>query len=263
MPTETRFAECYASPKAKMVTAEQLIVALDAAGIERAVVTGYAFADQELCKASNDYIIEAVRQYPERLIGLGAVQPLAGDKAVYEAERCFEAGLQGLGELTADGQHFDITNPAILAPLVELLLKYDKPIMLHSSEPVGHLYGGKGQTTPEKILKLAQNFPALKIIAAHWGGGLLFYELMPEVRASLANVYYDTAATTYLYRFEVFRAAIAACGYQKILFASDYPVLGPARLLERIRAEANLSENEYQAIIGANAANLFGVPENL
>ena len=68
---------------------------MDAAGVALSVVTGFAFADQNRCAASNDYIIEAVRRYPDRLIGLGAVQPLAGDKAVYEVERCLNAGLRG------------------------------------------------------------------------------------------------------------------------------------------------------------------------
>ncbi len=256
---DARFAECYSSPKARMIEAEQLIEALDAAGIAWAVVMGYAFADGALCQLSNDYIIEAVRRYPARLLGLAAVQPLDGDQAVYEMERCFAAGLVGLGEITPDGQHFDVTDRATMATVAEALVTFDRPMLLHASEPVGHLYGGKGQTTPERILRLAQNFPELKLIAAHWGGGLPFYELMPEVRASLANVYYDTAATTYLYRFEVFRTALAACGPEKILFASDYPVLGPARLLNRIRQEANLTPPELEAILGGNAAQLFGL----
>jgi len=254
---ETRFAECYASPKAQMLEARQLIAVMDAAGIEKAIVTGYAFADGALCREANDYLIEAIQLYPGRLVGLGAVQPLDGDRAGYEAERCFAAGLSGLGELTPDGQHFDLTNQKTLAGLVQVLVKFDWPLLVHASEPMGHQYGGKGRTTPEKILRLAENFPALKIIAAHWGGGLPFYELMPEVRASLANVYYDTAATSYLYRFDIFRAAIAACGPTKILFASDYPVLGPARLIKRLYAEAGLTSTELESILGGNAAQLF------
>src|SRR5690349_10262969 len=73
--TDTRFAECYLSPKARMVRAEELIAAMDGAGVARAVVMGYAFAEGALCRESNDYIIDAVRRYPQRLIGLGAVQP--------------------------------------------------------------------------------------------------------------------------------------------------------------------------------------------
>ena len=39
----------------------------------------------------------------------------------------------------------------------------------------------------------------MTIIAAHWGGGLPFYALMPEVRDALQNVWFDTAAGHLLY----------------------------------------------------------------
>ncbi|MDB5079951.1 MAG: hypothetical protein JWP00_1875 [Chloroflexi bacterium] len=253
------FDECYRDPKARFATVESLIASMDAAGIARSVVTGFAFADQSLCAASNDYLIDAVGRFPDRLIGLAAVQPDAGQAAVYELERCLAAGLAGVGELLPDGQKFDPTSKDSLAPLVTTLQKYDVPMMIHTSEPVGHLYPGKGRTWPPRIVDLAINFPDLKIIAAHWGGGLPFYELMPEVKLALSNVYYDTAATTFLYDFKVFRTAITASNVRKILFASDHPLLKQDRLVRRISLEAGLTGEELQLILGGNAARLFNL----
>lgn len=253
------FDECYRDPRARFATTESLIASMDLAGIARSVVTGFAFADPGLCAASNDYIIEAVRRFPDRFIGLAAVQPDSGEAAVYELERCMADGLSGIGELLPDGQDFDPTSKETLFPLASALQKFSAPLMIHTSEPVGHLYPGKGKTWPPKILDLASNFPNLKIIAAHWGGGLPFYELMPEVRLALSNLYYDTAATTYLYDFRVFRAALAACGVNKILFASDHPVLKQDRLVKRIKLEAGLNEEELDLILGRNGARLFNL----
>ncbi len=252
------FDQCYRAPKAKFASAESIIASMDQAGVDQAVVTGFAFKDQGLCRVTNDYLIASVRKYPARLIGMAAVQPLDGDRAVYEAERCLEAGLKGIGELLPDGQGFDPGNLAALRPLAGYLSATGWPLMLHSSEPVGHNYPGKGHTWPSKILQLAQNFPDLKIIAAHWGGGLPFYELMPEVQAALQNVYYDTAATTYLYNFNIFRVAVDSAGADKLLFASDFPLLKQGRLIERISAEGNLNQAELEKILGYNAAILFG-----
>ncbi len=253
------FDQCYNYPQARFATAESLIAGMDQAGIDRAVVCGFAFADSSLCAASNDYLIEAVRRFPDRLIGLAAVQPLDGPVAVGEARRCFEAGLSGLGELLPDGQAFDPTDIETMRDLAELLTSGGYPLLIHTSEPTGHQYGGKGQTWPQKIVKLAENFPALKIIAAHWGGGLPFYELMPEVRQTLQNTYYDTAATTYLYDFRVFRQVADLCGAAKILFASDHPLLKQKNLLMRIREEGGLTEGELGAVLGKNAARLFNL----
>ncbi len=253
------FDECYRDPKARFASAESLLASMDVAGIERSVITGFAFADPGLCAASNDYLIDTVRRIPDRFIGLAAVQPKDGQAAVYELERCVQAGLSGVGELLPDGQKFDPTDRISLEPLATALQSFGLPMLIHTSEPVGHLYPGKGRTWPPQILELAYNFPDLKIIAAHWGGGLPFYELMPEVRLALGNLYYDTAATTYLYDFRVFRSAITACGASKILFASDHPLLKQDRLIKRISSEAGLSGEELELIMGLNAARLFNL----
>lgn len=251
------FNECYHHPNARFADVESLVASLDEAGIDRAVVTGFAFADGALCAASNDYLIEAVRRFPTRLIGLAAVQPRDGERAVYELERCIGAGLVGAGELLPDGQEFDPADAELMRLLAQVLQHANCPLMVHTSEPVGHLYGGKGRTWPQKIAALAQNFPDLIIIAAHWGGGLPFYELMPEVKLSLQNVFYDTAATTYLYNFKIFRQVADICGSEKILFASDFPLLKQGHLLNRVRAESGLSDAELRLVLGQNAARLF------
>lgn len=91
---------------------------------------------------------------------------------------------------------------------------------------------------------------------AHWGGGLLFYDLMPEVRAALRNVYYDTAASSYLYDPSVFRIASQLIGHERILWGTDYPLLSQAKFLTRVRS-CGLSKAEEQAILGDNAARLL------
>jgi uncharacterized protein len=251
------FGECYSHPNSRFAAVETILESMNGAGIQQAVITGFAFADAGMCAASNDYIIEAVRAYPDRFIGLAAVQPSGGGAAVYEAERCLQSGLSGLGEILPDGQRFDLTDATLWHDLADFLIATNAPVMVHTSEPVGHLYPGKGKTYPPLVLAFAQNFPALKIIAAHWGGGLPFYELMPEVRAALANVVYDTAATTFLYDFRVFRTVADACGAEKILFATDFPLLKQKRLIERVRNESGLTPAELKLVLGANAARLF------
>ena len=84
--------------------------------------------------------------------------------------------------------------------------------MLHASEPVGHRYPGKGTATPDRLLQVYRALPDLPVVLAHWGGGLPFYELMPEVAALTRNVVYDTAASTYLYRPAVFRTVLDVVG---------------------------------------------------
>ncbi len=63
---------------------------------------------------------------------------------------------------------------------------------------------GKGRTPLDRFYELILSFPKLTILLAHWGGGLPFYELMPEVAKAMANVYYDTAASPFLYSTKIY-----------------------------------------------------------
>ena len=96
-------------------------------------------------------------------------------------------------------------------------------MVVHVSEPAGHQYPGKGHTTPDRAYRFIENFPGNVIVCAHWGGGLPFYGLMPEVGKAFQNVYFDTAASPFLYRPEIFSAVVGLVGSEQILFGTDYP----------------------------------------
>lgn len=249
------FGTLYEDPKHKLASAEDVVRSMEEAGVDRTVVFGFPWRDAKLCAWHNDYLIDAVRRYPDKLIGFACVQPLDAKDAV-ELARCLDAGLMGLGELGPDGQKFDIEDKRILEASAEVLIHYDRPLLTHSSEPMGHAYAGKGQTLPWKLLKLARNFPELKIVMAHWGGGLPFFELMPEIGDSLKNVYYDSAASAFLYKFEVFPIVAKLIGAERILWGTDYPLLSQAKMLKKVR-ESGLSEDELGLVLGGNAARLL------
>jgi len=249
------FGELYSSPRARMATAEELVAALDEAGADRAVACGFAWADPGLCRMHNDYLIEAVRRYPERLIGFISVTPRHPREAVEEISRCAAKGLRGIGELMPNGQGFTLDDEAVMGPLAEAATAHGLPVLVHTSEPVGHLYHGKGTVYPQQVYALAQLFPALTVICAHWGGGLPFYELMPEVREALRDVYYDTAASPFLYEDRIFPLLFPLVGH-KILFGSDFPLLKIGRFIKRIR-ESGLSPEQVEMVLGENAQRLL------
>jgi predicted TIM-barrel fold metal-dependent hydrolase len=250
------FGRLYANPRSRMASAEGLLASMDKAGIDRAVTFGFAFADLGLCRTCNEYVLESARKRPDRLIPLALVNPRAGKAALVEARRCLESGARGIGELMPEGQGFEITDFALLDPLMALARQFGVPVLLHVNELVGHDYPGKGSQGPHQAYQCACRYPDNLLILAHWGGGLPFYELMPEVRASLRNVYYDTAATPYLYDDEIFRH-VMAWAPAKVLFGTDYPLISQARFLRRLR-DTGLDADALDRILWRNAWSLFG-----
>ena len=250
------FSLLYSQPEARMATAEELLASMDEAGIDLSVVLNIGWVSHELCVKTNDYILGSVSRYPTRLVGFCAIQPGAGDAAIAELERCAEAGAKGIGELRSDVQGFDLNDKAKMKPLVDAALKHNLIFLTHSSEPVGHEYPGKGGINPDALYSFIAAFPNLTLVCAHWGGGLPFYALMPEVDKALANVFFDTAATVFLYKPQIFEQMGRIIGSDKILFGTDYPLMHQSRVLDQIQS-AQLPEEDKARILGANAQKLL------
>ncbi len=253
------FRDLYANPQARLSSAEDLIAVMDDASVGQAVVFGFGWRDMDLCRRDNDYVIESVARYPDRLLGFAVVNPKDGTEAVREIERCAAAGLCGVGELMPDGQGYRLDDKKTMTPIVEVVMEYDMVLLTHCSEPVGHLYPGKGTVTPDEVIRFARLFPDTTLVCAHWGGGTIFYELMPEVARVMRNVYYDTAASLFLYQDDIFSLA-ARWAPGKVLFATDYPLVTPGRFIERLCA-ARMPTATRRRMLGGNAWRVLKLGE--
>jgi predicted TIM-barrel fold metal-dependent hydrolase len=135
-------------------------------------------------------------------------------------------------------------------------------VLIHTNEPVGHAYHGKTPITLAQIYRLIKQFSETKIVLAHWGGGLFFYSLMKrDVKETLTNVFFDTAASPFLYDPEIYQLAVRLLGDDKILFGSDHPLLSPARYFDEIR-KTGLAKSQIDKICGGNAMRLLKSAES-
>ena len=256
---EPWFGMLYEMPAARLSNPVDLMAAMDVAGVDVAIAAGFPWRDLGRARHENDFLAESCGLNPDRLNWLANVPTVEGGPAAREVERAFVLGALGVGEINADAQGVDLLDPSHFAEVAEVCVAANRPVMLHASEPVGHHYPGKGLATPDRLLALITAFPALKFVLAHWGGGLPFYELMPEVATACARVVYDTAASTYLYRPGVFRTVLDIVGRDRVLWGSDYPVLGMARFLGRTRDSSGLQDSEVDQVLGSNARRVYGI----
>ena len=252
------FGELYHNPRARLATVDEALASMDAAGVDHAVVQGFGWTDPVLCSAHNDYLDDVVRRHPDRFSAFGAVQPRDAGRATAEVDRLARLGFRGIGELMPHLQGYSLADEQVMAPVAEATTALGLVLLTHASEPVGHAYPGKGDVTPQTILALAERWPELTIVAAHWGGGLPFYELMPEVAAAARNVYYDTAASPLLYRMDVYQTVVSIVGPQRVLFGTDYPLLQQRPFLRRLRA-TGLPEDALAQILRANAMRVLNL----
>lgn len=258
LDNEPAFELLYSSPKSKMVGADQLVAAMDAHGVDKSVTFGFPWSGMETARRHNDYIIEAVARHPDRLIGF-ACMDAAHPRAAEEADRCLAAGLSGVGELAFYCSDMDRQCLGDLDGIMAVARQYGRPVMIHTNEPIGHRYAGKTDNTLAQIYAMIRQYPDNDLVLAHWGGGIFWYNLLKkEVTGALQRVWFDTAASPYLYRHDIYPMAMALAGADKILFGTDYPLLPPRRYLEEMAA-AGLDEDQMAAICYGNAAKLLGL----
>jgi aminocarboxymuconate-semialdehyde decarboxylase len=117
-------------------------------------------------------------------------------------------------------------------------------------------------------------FPGLKIIAAHGGGYLPSYaprsdhscfvspaNCNPEIKLKkkpteyLNQLYFDALVFTP----EALRHLVAQVGASQIMLGTDHPIPWNQQPVDHIFATTTLSDDEKLAILGGNAARLFGM----
>jgi len=255
---EPVFAALYTSPKAAMATASDLLDAMEGARVDRAAIAGFTWLDRDRCARHNDALLDAANRSRGRLIALCAVPINSAEDAEQEMTRCAAAGAAGFGELRLDVPTGNEHHAAVLSAIGSTAARLRLPLLLHASEPVGHSYAGKEGGSLAGIWRFLAAHPTVTAILAHLGGGLPFYAHMPEVRKLFERLLVDTAAIPWLYEPAAVEAAVRLIGADRILFASDYPLRHPRKDLAWMRS-AGLDERTLAAILGGNAARLFGL----
>lgn len=250
-------------------SADVLLRDMDAAGVDRAVLLGWYWERAETCMLQNRFYAECVRAHPDRLSAFAAVHPAAGAAAWAEVRRAKEDGLIGLGELSPHSQGVAVDDERWLAVLA-LAGELGMPVNLHVTDPLIGKYPGRVETPPADFWAMAEAFPQVRFVLAHWGGRLWrdgeAGGAATGTRALPDNVWVDTAATPLLYGEPIWAEGLAACGAERVLWGTDYPLeLYPkepgrgtfAGLLAETRAR--VAAGAAGEVLGGNAGRVLGI----
>ena len=250
------FSSIYKNSKGRIVGAEELIASMDENGLDRSVICGFSWSHPDLCFLHNRYLLESASRYPNRLIAFISLLISNPDWSGRELDRAMKGGARGVGEIAFYSDEMTSQDIHSMKPILTQMEKQEIPLLLHTNETVGHSYPGKGRTPLECFYELILSFPNLPVILGHWGGGLPFYELMPEVAKVMSNVYYDTAASPFLYSKKIYTVVSEIVGVEKIFFGTDFPLISPRRYFKELE-ESGLSKQDQKKILGLNFTRLI------
>jgi uncharacterized protein len=207
---------------------ERMITDMDVSGVDAvALLAGYQQSARG-CREANDTVLALAERHPGRILPFLSITPpadAAAERALRdELDRGIERGAVGVGEVNPYAQGCTLHSRA-LRVLADACAERGLPLTMHMSEEVGRFYFGKSTPRLGDYYEFARSVPDLKLILAHWGGGLFFFESMPLVAEQLAHVVYDTAASPLLYPTRtVFPMAAHVLGPGKVVYGSDYPL---------------------------------------
>ncbi len=244
---DSAFAEMYSDPKAKIAAADDLLVSMDAAGVDASVALGFAWSNDDDISRHNDYLLDAAERSNGRILPFTNVN-MASANAEDEIARCVAAGARGLGELRPDSQGWDLTG-GDGDRLAAAAREHGLILLVHVTEEGGHEYPGKRGCSLAAFREFARRHADLVIVGAHLGGDVY--------RTDPSPVYVDTAAQPFLYREGEAKGALAAVPKDRLLFGSDFPLISQARALDELRA-AVAGDERLSRAVGGNAEALLG-----
>lgn len=201
---------------------DELLRALDAAGLDRAVLLGWYWQTQAACALHNRFLAACARAHPDRLSAWATIHPESPPAEIEsELSRARDEGCSGLGELSPHSVGSSMNAPGLRAAL-DFAERWAWPVNFHVTAPDSRPYPGRVETPPEEFISLALARPGLRLVLAHWAGGA-------NVR-DLPNVSVDTAAAPLIHGADAWDFIGCTVRPEQVLFGSDYPLrLQPAR----------------------------------
>jgi uncharacterized protein len=233
------------------ITATELVVLLNSAGIHRAVVLSVAYQfsnpnrppienEYAQVKAENDWTSRQVTRFPDRLLGFCSVNPLT-DYALEEIARCAKDRQLRTGlKLHFGNSDVDLNNPQHVEQLRRVFstannLKMAIVVHMRSSVTRKRPYGAtEARTFLNELLPAA---PDVAVQIAHLAGAggyddplvdqalAVFVEAIAKNDSRMARVYFDVSGVAGLGQW-VEKAGLVAqrireLGVERILYGSD------------------------------------------
>jgi len=232
------YLTCYFTDK--RWTAEDLIREMDRCGVDVACVSGGGLPHE--IKQMNRQALEAVKRYPDRLIGFVRLSPkfseVLEDLDYYIRDR----GFRGI-KLHPNQDGYCLLKEPVLALIYERAAKYRVPVLIHSgTEP----WSVAGQFADQ-----AEAFPEVIFIMAH--SGLRNDKHVFESARRVKNLILETSIGGV--------ASPKGLGKDRVVYGSDWPTTSMRSELQEVFDlwdSGHLTEEEARDVLGTSMAKILG-----
>ena len=227
-------------------TADELIREMDRCGVDVACVSGGGFPHE--IKRMNMQVLDAVKRYPDRLIGFVRLSPKMSDVIENLDYYIREEGFKGI-KLHPNQDGYCLLREPMLEPIYERAAKYQVPVLIHSgTEP----WSVAGQFADQ-----AEMFPEVTFIMAH--SGLRNDKHVIESAKKVPNLILETSIGGVV--------SPKILGKDRVVYGSDWPTTSMRSELQEVYDNWNagyLTDEEARGILGETMAKILRIkPEKV
>jgi len=154
-------------------------------------------------------------------------------------------------KLQPEFQDFYIDDDNIL-PWYEEIEKLKLPIIFHCGKELSGTM--LVRSSPDRMARVMEKFPGLKIIAAHFGG----FELWDEVKKYLLgkDIYMDTSFFFHFLPKEEIKSMLLSHPAGRLLFGTDFPIVDQEKDIDFLN-NLDIPEGLKSRIFSLNAIDLL------
>lgn len=236
---------------------EKMIEEMDKAGVDRIVLSSFYYKGEPV--VTNEEVAEFVKKTPDRFIAAGTVNVL---KRPMDVAREVERLVNDLGMRAIRLEPYMYGDGMTGLPPND---KHYWPVYIKCAElgvPACLQVGHTGPLLPSEcgrpiyLDEVALAFPELKIIGCHLGQP--WHEEMMTLAWKHPNVYIETSARTPKHWPASFKEFVLGWGQDKVLWATDYPLLTFGRTLDELD-ELKLPDEIFRKVVRDNTLRAFGL----
>lgn len=228
-------------------TGADMVRSLDITGVRCCVASAHAGISSDY-KLGNDQMIQAIREFPGRLLGYCSVNPNYPAKDMEaELQRCLDAGMVGIK--FHPSMHHQKADSEGYRPAWEFAQKHGLCVLAHSGATDAYC----GISVFEGP---ARDYPRAKILLGHAGFGYDGARRSCDLAAKYPNVFLDITISI-AYRGLIERM-INGAGADRVLYGTDLPFMDSRPMIGRL-AFSDLDDKQLELVLGGNAKRLFGI----
>jgi hypothetical protein len=232
------------------LTTAQIVAAMDAAGIQKLMLSAWHRPGQWIYH--NDDVAAMVAQFPDRFVGVAAVNLEKPVEAVRELERAVkQLGFKALRVVPWLWNR--PPNDKFYFPLYVKCIELDIPFCTQVGHTGPLMPSETGRPIPY-LDEVALTFPELKIVGGHIGHP--WTDEMIGLAWKHENVFIDTSAYMPRYYPPQLLHYIKTYGQDKVLFGTNFPQLSLEKCVQQVY-ELDLPEAVQARFFGTNAQRVF------